>query len=111
MQPSLTEQIGTPPAANATVDGRDAIIDGTVPRDEPFIADPVTDASVLASLAQAVENEARVRTQANIAKNALTAAHKKTIAAMEFAATHYSESRQLGMELTTGGTDPEEDPE
>ena len=65
-----------------TVDSQDAVIE----RGPPFIPPPeVTGESVLSALAHALESEARLRTVANKAKNALTHAVKRTKDAAKFA--------------------------
>jgi hypothetical protein len=93
------------------VDGEEAVIDGRTGgvKERPLIESADSDDAVLAHLARCVEKEARLRTAANRAKNALSKAHKETEAAQQHAAEHYARSRQLVMDLTTGGTDPEED--
>jgi hypothetical protein len=75
----------------------------------PFVEVEVTDESVLGNLARAMEAEATLRTAANTAKNALAHAVKKTKAAAEFAAHHWAHSRQMTMNLTPGGTEPDDD--
>ena len=90
-----------------TVDGARATINHDT---RPKLLDvPVTDDSVLGNLARAMEEEAVLRTAANTAKNALAHAVKKTKAAAEYAAQHYAKSRQLVMNLTPGGTEPDDD--
>jgi hypothetical protein len=91
----------------ATVDGEPArIVDG------PLLVEHVTtDEEVLAALARSMESEARARTEANRAKNALSAAVKRTKAAAEHAAAHWARSRQVEMVFTTGGTEPDDDDE
>jgi hypothetical protein len=79
-------------------------VDGALP-----ITVDDTDETVLGHLARAVEKEARLRTAANKAKNALSAAAKETKAAQQHAAEFYARSRQIDMQLTTGGTDPDDD--
>jgi len=99
--------LGTPPPIhpNAEVDAQPAIIDGRT-GGPALVEVPEDDSTVLRDLAEAMAVEARLRTVANTAKNALTAASKRTKAAAEHAAEFYNRTRQLGLTLTTGGTDP-----
>jgi len=116
---ALRAALGEPPGANATVDGVAAHIDDRPAPDEPEGDDDgepgfdfstlTTDDQVLGHLARCVEEEALLRTAANRAKNALAAAHKRTVAATEHCAAHYARSRQIEMDLSTGGTEPEGD--
>ena len=123
---ALRAALGEPPGANATVDGErddearleeqarftDDLERGLREIDEEPAFDfstLTTDDQVLGHLARCVEEEAILRTAANRAKNALAAAHKRTTAATEHAAAHYARSRQIEMDLSTGGTEPEGD--
>jgi molybdopterin biosynthesis enzyme MoaB len=104
--------IGDPPTLTTEVDGAPAVINGaTGAVAEPLVTVDDTDDSVLSDLAHCMEAEARLRTAANKAKNALTAASKKTKAAAEHAAAHWAKSRQVELVLTTGGTVPDGDDE
>jgi hypothetical protein len=74
---------------------------------EVLIEEAVSDESVLSRIAHCVEREASARTTKNKASNALREAEKATEAATQFAAEYWSRSRQVEMNLTVGGTEPE----
>lgn len=93
--------------SSTTVNGEPArIVHNSQP---PLIEAAATDDSVLGNLARAMEIEAKLRTEANKAKNALAHAVKQTKAAAEYAAQHWANSRQMAMNLTSGGTEPDDD--
>jgi hypothetical protein len=106
----LDSELRAKQAGQVIVDGKPAklVHDQTQP---PLVEAPVTDESVLGNLARAMETEAILRTAANTAKNALAHAVKQTKAAAAFAAEHWVQSRQMAMDLTSGGTEPDDDDE
>jgi uncharacterized protein YukE len=94
---------------NTDVDGEPAsVIRGN---GEQLIEASVTDTDVLRELAEAQEVMAAAHTVARKAANAYTATVKAWKRAAESAAQHYADSRQLTMQLTEGGTAPDDETE